>query len=306
MDHMGYPNRFLDTAIFKSRLTELGNLGLKSLMFAGEGEPLMHPDIGELAQHAKSSGIDISFTTNGALLTVKKAEQILPVTSWIKISVNAGTATTHAKLHRVKESVFDTVLKNISSTVALRSQLGSKCTIGAQMLLLPENWNEALLLTQYCRDLGVDYLVFKPYSQNPQSNTHVYADTSYANIDELEEQLIRYSTSDFKVVLRSHAMRKQEERQHYASCQALPFWAYLDSGGTLWSCLDHAGNDHFRLGNIYQSSFEEIWTGDVRRNAMKWFADNFNCSVCRVNCRMDEINRYLWELKNPGQHANFI
>ena len=27
---------------------------------------------------------------------------------------------------------------------------------------------------------------------------------------------------------------------------------------------------------------------------------------CRELCRLDEMNRYLSELKNPGEHVNFI
>jgi hypothetical protein len=27
---------------------------------------------------------------------------------------------------------------------------------------------------------------------------------------------------------------------------------------------------------------------------------------CRENCRLDSINRYLFSLKNPPEHVNFI
>lgn len=306
MDHMGYPNRYLETELVKTRLEELGRLGLKSLMFAGEGEPLMHKDIGQLAAHAKASGIDVCFTTNGALLTEKKARELLPVTSWIKVSINAGSAQTHAEIHQVKESIFETVLKNLATAVRVREEIGSKCTLGGQMLLLPENRDEILPLVQRCKEIGIDYLVIKPYSQNPQSQTTTYSEVSYTGVEELEAMVAPFQSEVFRIVVRSDAMRKHESGHHYTSCQALPFWSYLDSGGTLWSCLDHAGNEDFRLGNIYQNTFQEIWTGEQRRKSMGWFAKNFDCSVCRVNCRMDEINRYLWELKSPGPHANFI
>ena len=28
--------------------------------------------------------------------------------------------------------------------------------------------------------------------------------------------------------------------------------------------------------------------------------------VCREACRLDEINKYLYEIKHPGEHVNFI
>ena len=53
LDFMEYKPRFLDTAIFKKRLTEMGRLGVKSIMYAGEGEPLLHKGIAEIINHTK-------------------------------------------------------------------------------------------------------------------------------------------------------------------------------------------------------------------------------------------------------------
>jgi hypothetical protein len=35
-------------------------------------------------------------------------------------------------------------------------------------------------------------------------------------------------------------------------------------------------------------------------------AGELTADQCRVNCRMDKINAFLWELKHPPAHANFI
>ncbi|MDH4101591.1 MAG: radical SAM protein, partial [Nitrospirota bacterium] len=51
LDYMEYNPRSLDTGILKTRLTEMGRLGLKSVMYAGEGEPFLHKDIAEIINH---------------------------------------------------------------------------------------------------------------------------------------------------------------------------------------------------------------------------------------------------------------
>ena len=39
---------------------------------------------------------------------------------------------------------------------------------------------------------------------------------------------------------------------------------------------------------------------------MNWVENEWDTCQCRVNCRMDEVNRYLWSLENPPGHVNFI
>ncbi|MBT3471848.1 MAG: radical SAM protein, partial [Gammaproteobacteria bacterium] len=67
-----------------------------------------------------------------------------------------------------------------------------------------------------------------------------------------------------------------------------------------------AGDERFCIGNINKSSFQEIWEGEKRSSQLQFMLNELNISECRKNCRMDEVNRYLWALKHPSSHVNFI
>lgn len=307
LDFLEYQHRLLDAAILKERLTEMGRLGLKAIMYAGEGEPLLYPEIATILEHTADSGIDAALTTNGVLLSGERAERILPVAEWIKVSINAGTARTYAAIHRTKERDFETVLDNVAAAAALKRSRGYRCTLGMQMVLLPENRGEAEALARTARDAGADYLVIKPYSQHPSSRTIQYQDVRYEEDSALAERLSEMNTESFQVIFRIRAAKKWDASSRpYKRCLALPFWSYLDAGGSVWGCSVYLGDERFLYGNINENTFQEIWEGPRRRESLRFVAEELDASRCRVNCRMDEINRYLLELKVPPAHVNFI
>ncbi len=308
LDFMGYKPIFLDADLLKTRLTEMGSLGLRSVMFAGEGEPFLHRRMTEIISHAKQQArIDVALTTNGVLMRPEVAEKVLPDTTWIKISINAGTPETYGAIHGTKPNDFNKVCDNMEQAVAIRQRQGGSCTLGAQILLLPENKHEIAILAERCRDIGLDYLVVKPYSQHPQSEHRQFEDVSYEDCDELAVQLKEYCTDNFNVVFRRNAMNKWDDgTRPYQRCLALPFWSYLDASGNIWGCSVYLGDERFLYGNITEQTFAEIWEGPKRRKSLAWTQNDLDVCSCRVGCRMDEINRYLWELKHPHAHVNFI
>lgn len=307
LDFMDYQPRYLDTGLLRERLSELGELGLRSIMYAGEGEPFLHRDMAALINHTEKSGIDVSVTTNGVLLKKEVTDDILGNTEWIKVSINGATQDTYAKIHRCRPEDFDRVIENMSYAAELRKNNGYSCTLGMQLLLLPENCHEAVTLAELARDIGMDYLVIKPYSQHPQSKTTIYSSIKYSDYEYLADELAKFNTSDFSVIFRIHTMKKWDEGERsYSRCLALPFWSYIDAGGNVWGCSIYLGDERFLYGNIYEQSFREIWEGEKRLQSLCWVQEKLDVSDCRVNCRMDEINRYLWELKNPPAHVNFI
>jgi radical SAM protein with 4Fe4S-binding SPASM domain len=305
-DFMGYKTRFLNADIIIERFDEMSRCGVKSVMFCGEGEPLLNPRMAEISEGTKNAGIDVAFTTNGSMLTENLTKRLLPVSSWIKISCNGGPDT-YAAIHRTDKKEFEHVIDNLKRTVALRGQNAWDCALGLQTLLLPEVVPEIVNLARLCRDIGLDYIVVKPYSQNPKSENCTYEKISYGRYEDLARELAGLNTDSFKIFYRVNAMKKWDEKTRpYGRCLALPFWAYIDSAANVWGCFNHIGEDKFLYGNLYRKSFSEIWLSEERKTKLAWAENCLDVSVCRVGCRMDEINRYLWELKHPGKHVNFI
>lgn len=309
LDFMEYKRIYLDANVLKDRLLEMASLGLRSIMYAGEGEPLLHEDFKEIVEHTKQVGIDVAITTNGSLLNNSLAESILPNCTWIKISINGATNATYSKIHGIspKSQNFDKVISNLTYASELRNKYNYKCTLGMQLLLLSENWHEAELLAKTAKEIGMDYLVIKPYSQHPSSKTKLYKNIKYTDYLHLSNNLTKFNDQNFHVVFRINTMKKWDSASHdYDKCQALPFWTYIDSEGNVWGCSVYLGDERFLYGNIYKQSFRQIWNGEQRRASLEYVDTKLNVSQCRINCRMDEINRYLWELTHPSEHVKFI
>ena len=307
LDFMEYKKRFLDMSIYTTRLGEFAGAGLKSIMYAGEGEPFLHKEFCRMVIETKQSGIDVGITTNASIMDSESSAEIIDSVEWIKVSINAGTAVTYAKIHQCPESHFEKTIKNIGDAIKQKRDKKSRAVIGLQMVLLPDNFEEAVLLAKTGAELGCDYLVVKPYSQHPQSITEQYREVSYKETDGLAKALKETETDTFKVIFRRDTMKVWDEADRgYNCCYALPFWSYLDAGGNLWGCSMYLEDQRFLYGNIYENSFKEIWEGEKRKKSLDFVKNELDINQCRINCRMDKINRYLWDIKNPPEHVNFI
>lgn len=311
VDYIGYKVRSLDKDLLIRRVTEMAERGVKSIMYAGEGEPLLHRHIGEIIVQTQKAGIDVALTTNAVALNEHLIHEALGSLTWIKASVNAGTRETYSKVHQTKADDFDRVFRNLAKAVEVKHANRYTCTIGIQMVLLPENQHEAVALATKAKDIGVDYVVIKPYSQHLMSQATMekgYKDFDYSGIFPMEQELLALEESRFKVIFRRRAMEKLlDGDRHYTVCQATPFfWAYVMATGEVYGCSAYLEDPRFCYGNLNEQSFAEIWEGEARRRSFHHVRDELNISECRKNCRMDEVNRYLWDLQHPPAHVNFI
>ena len=163
------------------------------------------------------------------------------------------------------------------------------------------------ILAALLRRIVADYLVVKPFSRHPLSKHRLSKGFHYKDYFHLQKKLEKYSDKNFSVIFRLHAMEKLESRQRsYRHCFGVPFWAHIDASGNVWACSARLGNPEFLFGNIYQKSFKAICSSQKRKDVVRMIATELDTKACRKACRLDEINNYLWELKHPVPHVNFI
>lgn len=306
VDYMDYRREFLRIAALKKAVRQGSRLGVKSIMYAGEGEPLLHEDIARIVRFTKAQGIDVSITTNGVFLKKDLAEKILPFLSWLRVSFNAGSASTYAKVHRARPEDFDQVLVNLRNAVLIKKRKKLPVTIGVQLLLIPQNIREVVGLAHALKKIGVDYLAIKPYSQHPLSGARMDPRFRYADTLALGKKLEALSDKKFQVIFRSGTMERLKIGKDYAHCYGLPFWAYITATGDVYACSAFLSRREYVYGNIYKKDLGAILKSVRRRKIIRRAATELDVRRCREVCRLDKINEYLWELKHPGPHVNFI
>lgn len=312
VDYIGYKPIFLSLDTLRPFLRGCSAIGLKSIMFAGDGEPLLNPEIGEIVQETVHNNINVSFTTNAVRLDRGFCEQHLASVTWIKASVNAGSSDLYTAIHRTSPTDFQKVWTNLASAAAIRQKNNLKTALGIQSLLLPENILSMVELADRASSIGLDYLVLKPYVHNVYMNQPGYQDIDYTKnvyretISILKE---RFASSSFSIISRDNALTKllgQEAR--YTTCYSTPsLWFYVSGNGDVYACGAHVGNENFLLGNIFNSTIENIWASDSRKNCLDHVLNHLDLNSCRRTCRMDESNKYLFDLKHDQiAHLNFI
>ena len=253
----------------------------------------------------KLADIDIALNTNGRLLNDKNIPIFVRDLSFIRISMNAGTEASYAHIHGTQAGDFNAVVENLKKLVAEKKRTGSALTIGIQCVLLSQNKNEIKQLAQIVKEIGVDYLSIKPFLKHPD----IKFDDSIENLpqvlDELTEFGKKISGNGFNFVLRKTLFLDKFSR-NYKQCLSTDFMIEIDALGNVYSCGPYIGDESHKLGNIIKTSFGDFWNSEQAIAVRNHVRCNVDVSKCMPFCRPNSVNEFLWQIKNPPQHVNYI
>lgn len=144
------------------RVLEVIRSGTDTLIFTG-GEPLLHPDIAELALHAKE-GLkfrSLSMLSNGSLLP--RNEAVLPALDRLVISLDSTDPEFWREIINAPLDTAEGILDNVAAYARRQEEFGYRMAVNC--VLTPETLPGARKLVEFC--MRHDLLVsFSPQAVN--------------------------------------------------------------------------------------------------------------------------------------------
>jgi len=286
---------------------EAGELGVRSMAFVGEAEPLLNPHVYEAIIKGKKAGVDIALGTNGILLDVgKSGEEALEHLSWIRFNISAASEEAYRKVHASKE--FSTAIEKIKFCVDKKKRKKLQVTIGLQMVLTPSNIGEVVPLSKLGKELGVDYLVIKQCADTVTNDLGVFDRLKeYDSFLEILKEAEKMSSKGYNVIVKWGKITNKGKR-NYDQCLGVPFLLYSSGDGKLYPCgvfFDFKEED-YRMGDLVKQSFKEILESDRYWEVVEKVKQIDVHKECYANCRTHSINEFLWQLRHPPEHVNFV
>ena len=294
--------RYLDelsTEQCKGVLTDLTDFKVPAVLFSG-GEPLIRPDLFELAAFARTRGLHVVLSTNGTLIDQRVAQQLRALRfSYVGISLDSAIPAIHDEFRGVK-GAFERTMRGFRHCVAAGQKVGLRLTLTRQTL---SNLDR---IFDFIEDEKIDRACF--YHLCPAGRgSNLMAPTSQQSrdaIDTIFQRTRRAIEAGRRLEILTvdnpcdgpYLYLSMLKQGHPRARQVLDMLAW--NGGGRWSSgvgisnIDFFGNihaDQFSMhrsfGNVKRRPFSQIWQ-DTSDPIMAGLKDRLpllkgRCASCR-------------------------
>ena len=262
----------LSTAEVCAVMDDLKAFRVPVLILSG-GEPLLRPDLFDIAARAKAMGFYVGLSTNGTLIDAPVADRVAAAGfDYVGISLD-GLRATHDRFRRL-EGAFD------RSLAALRLLRAREVKLGLRFTMTAMNAHDLQPLLQLQRDEGIAKFYFSHLNYAGRGNIHRAKDAQFAatraaldllferawdaaNEGRPEEYVTGNNDADGPYLLQWAGARWP--RWQAALREHLVAWGGNASGVNVAN-IDNLGTVHpdtmwwhHALGNVRERPFSAIW-----------------------------------------------
>lgn len=298
------------------RLLQLGKefkeAGVKAVILIGGGEPLAHSAVGEFITYLGENDIRIGITTNGTMID-KYLNILAKYSFWTRISMDAATEKTFNKLRPSKNGIsqFNHVIDNMRKLAQLkRGKLGFSFLIRTEVegFGIESNIHEIYDAAVLAKNIGCDYFQVKPSYQYAGGIDHALVKHSPQRMEQARIEINRLDdliTDTFSIVKAINLDAslngiQSPQIKSYTKCPVSELRTLVCPSG-VFICPYWRGKERFRIGDVNNSSFAEMWNSKKRNDVMNFTNPSTKCGFhCLRHESNLEILKIVEELENKA------
>lgn len=281
----------------KKALREAAAAGVLSVTWTGGGEPTLHPAFDEIITYAAALGFKQGMYTHGGHINLYRGQLISRVMDWVVISLDADNAEDYAAYKGVAPAMFGRAKAGAEYVI----KGGGPCKVGVSFLINADNWWKAPYMIDLARGMGATYSTFRPMVEYSMSDPNVMqGDRSWVTEAMLWLDAETENAADIEYVPQRFIEYRDwnDHGRGYTVCHGIKFSATVTPNGKVWVCPNRREFPDSCIGDLSVESFDDVWA----RHPAKWV----DLSKCRALCRLHIMNRTLWEVYRPREHAEFV
>jgi len=283
-------------------LDECKRLGVEGLQFTGGGEPTVHKQHVAIFRKALELGFKCSLVSNG-LAWSKELIEVLSQFSWVRVSLDAGTAETYARTRQTAISNFARVLLHITQLAGAIRAAESTCVLGVGFVVIPDNWREIRESVRLVRETGAAYIrlsaMFNPDNTKPYEG--IYQDI-LSSVRAIKEE---FDSPAFTVyeLFTDRMQDLFDGAPDYDICAYQHYTAYVGGDMKAYRCCVLSYNKRGLIdgGDLTNRPFDEFWNSPERKADFERFNAR-GCERCQFNSKQRVVNYLLG--KKP-KHSEF-
>ena len=289
------PKRTMDTDRALRLVKEVKDAGCLAVEWTGGGEPTAHKAHEQIFEASLDAGLDNALVSNGLSWSPHLIREILPRFSWVRVSIDAGTARTFAETRQTPLSSFGRVVAHTTTLAEVIQASKSGCILGAGYVVTPENWHELTEGIRIAKSTGVRYVrlsaMFSTEGIEPYRDIYDKIKALIVSAQQL------YQDDNFKVVdlFRERWQDLMDGTPEYSGCPKMWYNTYVADDLWIYKCCVTAFSKWGRLTSIKDQTFGEAWREAA---PMMRGHDSHGCPPCQFNSA-NRAALYMMDGKPP-------
>ena len=265
------------------------NRFLKDVSLIGLGEPLLNPELADMAAYLHEEGIVARTGTNGMNLHKADLEKLL--SSVVELVVSFDSADEQS-FHEIRQGAdFKQIIKNVEKAVAVKKKHGLPVLLSFQTVISKKNFHLLEEIPPLASAVGVDKMRFSAAVQYNPHTEHTENNPAYEKIRERIKSLGKNAEEEIpkenlKNNLKSLCDHYKLEFSfsgfdpRFRECWWPGKGIFITFDGYLTPCCMRMDPDVFNFGNLFHQSFEEIRQGDKYSRFLKFFEHGRCPEIC--------------------------